>query len=717
MDCSKLSELGNEYYENGQFDKSIECYKKILEITDDKYYKEHIFERILQIYFYNMNNTDKTLQFYTKAGEFGINKYAGHMSHLICVALAKENRFDEALNYCNEYYSFNNNDIETIEDIVSDFLENYIKSDKSAIDRIISADYPFVYWELGNIYYRNEETQDVSLALDYWSKGTSKSRRCVLNLIEHYSSNCEYDKALEHARIGYKYNLPINDGNDVSNVIRIILSNYDKFTKEQINKIKDIILSSKELLFVLSLEYKDGYYTQEKKPNIEKFLYYCELSASKGYSRANKTLADTYYDGEIVEKNYVRALYYYEKVYKAENNIDMNAINILKYIIEEDKGELLTKINTETLDEFASMLIDKGELLAKFNTETLDKFASILIDKGELLAKFNTETLDDIAVMLINEGNKCDDCNNQNKCYKMAYAISPNYNEALKYAYGEGQEIDYKQLFECFDERKTVYFKNIKEKIESGAEVIKVNNISDLTFDQLNDLPDDTIISINSLRNLLYHLSLDFYMLSDIKTIIRVCNKLLEGIDLIQNQEDIFMQIYIKLANMISYDHKAAKRQDDDRAHNLITLLRKEGVCHGYAVVLMNVLSMVGIESNVLNSVYYNHESHVYNQVKINDIWYNCDLTWDSNNIKKGNIKYCLQSKSNFRNRKNGKWHQPIDESLEHEANENYSHIKILFYRNYIKLFKKDPLGMIKDRIVESPLKDEEIKQVKGAIK
>lgn len=40
-------------------------------------------------------------------------------------------------------------------------------------------------------------------------------------------------------------------------------------------------------------------------------------------------------------------------------------------------------------------------------------------------------------------------------------------------------------------------------------------------------------------------------------------------------------------------------------------------------------------------------DGHYWNQVKIGNVWYNCDLTWDSPKIKEGErIKYCLKDDS-----------------------------------------------------------------------
>ena len=98
------------------------------------------------------------------------------------------------------------------------------------------------------------------------------------------------------------------------------------------------------------------------------------------------------------------------------------------------------------------------------------------------------------------------------------------------------------------------------------------------------------------------------------------------------NELEVFMQIYIKLAKLIKYDDTAINLKERMyTSGNLIGgLLQGECVCRGYVEILSNILACRGIESRVLFS-----NNHVFNQVKINGNWYYVDLTWDRDKISR----------------------------------------------------------------------------------
>lgn len=55
-------------------------------------------------------------------------------------------------------------------------------------------------------------------------------------------------------------------------------------------------------------------------------------------------------------------------------------------------------------------------------------------------------------------------------------------------------------------------------------------------------------------------------------------------------------------------------------------IVKKNGVCQGYALAYQYLLGMVGVESKVVKS---EDMCHGWNLVKINDNWYHVDVTWD----------------------------------------------------------------------------------------
>ncbi len=100
------------------------------------------------------------------------------------------------------------------------------------------------------------------------------------------------------------------------------------------------------------------------------------------------------------------------------------------------------------------------------------------------------------------------------------------------------------------------------------------------------------------------------------------------------------VQILDKLANKIKYDSEASdKPRYDDKSANasgLIGLLTGKAICKGYAEILRNVLSCVDVESRVVDGEDKDGEKHSWNQVKIGDTWFNVDLTFALDQIRRG---------------------------------------------------------------------------------
>ena len=81
-------------------------------------------------------------------------------------------------------------------------------------------------------------------------------------------------------------------------------------------------------------------------------------------------------------------------------------------------------------------------------------------------------------------------------------------------------------------------------------------------------------------------------------------------------------------------------------------LREKKTFREGYAEVLQNVLAIMGIKSCFVKGT-VNGESHLWNKVCIDDIWYNVDLEQDRDAIFKkgifrGRVENCLVSDEDF---------------------------------------------------------------------
>ena len=131
--------------------------------------------------------------------------------------------------------------------------------------------------------------------------------------------------------------------------------------------------------------------------------------------------------------------------------------------------------------------------------------------------------------------------------------------------------------------------------------------------------------------------------------------KILSNIDESTPEIERFMKIYQTLANVIEYefddDGKPAKRKE---AHNLKGgLIEGRCVCEGYAKILEQILKCSGIDCKYIvgqAGLSFGEESrHAWNQVKIDGVWYNCDLTWDAERIRDNrSLDDCLKSDRDF---------------------------------------------------------------------
>lgn len=93
--------------------------------------------------------------------------------------------------------------------------------------------------------------------------------------------------------------------------------------------------------------------------------------------------------------------------------------------------------------------------------------------------------------------------------------------------------------------------------------------------------------------------------------------------------KDIKM-VHDYLVNNVEYDMSISK----NNIYNIYgTLVNHESVCEGYAEAFKYLLDGLGIESTIVigkgTNSQGNSENHAWNYVKLNDVWYAVDVTWD----------------------------------------------------------------------------------------
>lgn len=213
------------------------------------------------------------------------------------------------------------------------------------------------------------------------------------------------------------------------------------------------------------------------------------------------------------------------------------------------------------------------------------------------------------------------------------------------------------------------------EDIENLEKKHHINNVLiEQESNELTDLQGDT-----DARSRLT----ESYDINAYKKLRKEIDSIIEGIDLKSDDIEKFLEVYKRLGNKISYDWENKDRDEVDGiyylggyppAHNLEGgLLNNTCVCEGYAKILKQTLACVGIQSKVIAGEGQD-EFHAWNQVNIDGIWYNTDLTGDAERIKEGReLDYCLQSDEEFINHN-------TESAIKEQCNNSYDRNKINQY-------------------------------------
>lgn len=121
--------------------------------------------------------------------------------------------------------------------------------------------------------------------------------------------------------------------------------------------------------------------------------------------------------------------------------------------------------------------------------------------------------------------------------------------------------------------------------------------------------------------------------------------------------------IYDWMCSNISYDY--ANLNDDTytlKYSAYAALINKTSVCQGYASLFYRLCREVGIDARVINGT-GNGGAHAWNIVRIGDLWYDLDTTWDAGS---GVYQFFLKCENNFGD------HSRSPEFLTEEFNQQY---------------------------------------------
>ncbi|ROR27112.1 transglutaminase superfamily protein [Mobilisporobacter senegalensis] len=105
--------------------------------------------------------------------------------------------------------------------------------------------------------------------------------------------------------------------------------------------------------------------------------------------------------------------------------------------------------------------------------------------------------------------------------------------------------------------------------------------------------------------------------------------------------------IHDYIVNHTSYDTTYTKYN----AYN--ALIDKSSVCQGYSLLAYKMLTEAGVPARIITG-FGDGEAHAWNIVKIGDVWYNLDCTWDDPITSNGKpilqYDYFLKNEKDFKN-------------------------------------------------------------------
>ena len=340
-------------------------------------------------------------------------------------------------------------------------------------------------------------------------------------------------------------------------------------------------------------------------------------------------------------------------------NVDSNAIEkmLQKDIYKDSEYGIIIKVdNIEAL---------------KRNAEKMKKIFKQLKENGmeNVKASLPIKSIENGDTLLIS------DVNNIDIIMKQVYDAKENEN----FGWRSKKEKDRNFAFSCKD-------------IEIEQNGITVSNVTEfMNLEEIHSICEKNpnyIVYVNSDGRY------NSYKIKDYEEIMNRLNYLVGDIRKELPEKERFARVYERVARSMSYDNAAAypETEEEHRYANLNKmdsrnlkngLIYGRCVCAGFAEILRNALCMLGIEAKYVSGecgykteeemkrefkinqngeyednkgevwkassskagLYYS-ETHAWNKVKIDGIWYNADACWDEQTLKTPNElpKYALLS-------------------------------------------------------------------------
>ena len=196
------------------------------------------------------------------------------------------------------------------------------------------------------------------------------------------------------------------------------------------------------------------------------------------------------------------------------------------------------------------------------------------------------------------------------------------------------------------------------QKLASSCSYIKYrfDNVYNVDLSRLEILKKGLKESIFSNEDCLtfYHDNSNFKEkdFNKFKLEIEIMKKILKTVNFEKGEFDKVSLLYKILGKKISYANNYYNSKNtsfgsfvnpgEEKYYNLEGIIENQSVCLGFAQILSLALNSIGINCRIVEGETVFNNKHAWNEIQIDGVWYNCDLSYDEKNIKKNKKPLCF---------------------------------------------------------------------------
>ena len=348
-------------------------------------------------------------------------------------------------------------------------------------------------------------------------------------------------------------------------------------------------------------------------------------------------------------------------ILKSKTFQDYYGINPDEYYIKFIHHAIDVSLDNE--DEYAKIKEDFNTIY-NFDTDAFIIYFSDIENYNKILSHIGINNLYNGKIYLRirskEKYNKFLECNLRNNI-----KLIVDINDIEKFDIKEDNlTIQIDKISELQEERLNDFLKNYKIKEVLLGQIPYLSKDDSYLYDvmakmyNVDSSKKIELEKINKITN-------DIYTVDEYKEILNKFNNIISQL-YIQNQIDGFYKIFDYIARNLSYDDEGVIHTNIDNQNLKGPIFYNKGVCEGYSKYLQQMLSLIDIDSIIVQAGKKKEEDgHVWNQVFIDGNWYNADVTAASYSINHNEqVKTCLVRDDVLLYKTNS--------SISHTCNENY---------------------------------------------